>query len=304
MPPPTVQSVFDLIGNTPLIELRAVTRGLPPGVRVLAKAEWTNPGGSVKDRAARQIILEGEKSGRLRPGKTILDSTSGNTGIALAMLGAARGHKVTLVMPKNVSEERKQLIDAYGASILYTDPIDGSDGALVEARRRADAEPDRWFYSDQYNNPANPRAHELTTAPEIWEQTGGKITHFVAGLGTSGTFVGTTRRLKALNPAVVCVSMEPATPVHGLEGLKHMDTAIRPGIYDDRLADRKMTIETEAAYEMARRLPAEEGILVGYSGAANVCAALAVARELTSGVVVTVFPDHGTRYLSAWLAGR
>ncbi|MBI3099054.1 MAG: cysteine synthase family protein [Planctomycetes bacterium] len=304
MSPGPAASVFELIGNTPMVELRHVTRDLAPGVRVLAKAEWTNPGGSVKDRAARQILLEAERSGALRPGQTILDSTSGNTGIALAMLGAARGYPVALVMPKNVSEERKMLIDAFGASIVYTDPIDGSDGALLEARRRVEAEPSRWFYADQYNNPANPRAHQLTTGPEIWEQTGGEITHFVVGLGTSGTFVGVTRALKGLSPRVVCVSMEPATPVHGLEGLKHMETAIRPGIYDDRLADRRITVETEEAYEMARRLPSEEGILVGYSGAANVCAALAIAREMTSGLVVTVFPDHGTRYLSGWLAGK
>lgn len=294
----------DLIGNTPLLRLdrAAAAYALSTRVTLLAKAEWYNPGGSVKDRAALHIIREAERRGLLRPGMTLLDATSGNTGIAYAMLGAARGYRVKLAVPENVSPERLAILRAYGAELILTDPLDGSDGAILEARRIAAADP-TVYYADQYNNPANWQAHYLTTADEIWRQTDGTISHFVAGLGTSGTFTGVTRRLRELNPAVACIAAQPDSPFNGLEGWKHMATAIVPGIYDATLADRDVTVRTEAAHAMARFLARHEGLLVGVSAAAGVVAALNVARELDEGVVVTVLPDSGYKYLSErfWL---
>ncbi len=294
----------DLIGNTPLLRLdrTAAAFALPTRVTLLAKAEWYNPGGSVKDRAALHIIREAERRGQLRPGMTLLDATSGNTGIAYAMLGAAGGYRVKLAVPENVSPERLAILRAYGAELILTDPLDGSDGAILEARRIAAADP-TVYYADQYNNPANWQAHYLTTAEEIWRQTDGAITHFVAGLGTSGTFTGVTRRLRELNPAVACISAQPDSPFNGLEGWKHMATAIVPGIYDAGLADANVIVRTEEAHAMARFLARHEGMLVGVSAAAAVVAALGVARELDEGVVVTVLPDSGYKYLSErfWL---
>jgi S-sulfo-L-cysteine synthase (O-acetyl-L-serine-dependent) len=294
----------NLIGNTPLLRLNrtAASHGISPGVSLLAKAEWYNPGGSIKDRAALNIIQTAERDGLLRPGMTLLDATSGNTGIAYAMLGAARGYRVKLTVPENVSPERLAILRTYGAELILTDPLEGSDGAILEARRLA-AEDTSVFYADQYNNPANWMAHYLTTADEIWQQTGGSITHFVAGVGTSGTFMGTTRRLRELNPDICCYSAQPDSPFNGLEGWKHMATAIVPGIYDDHLADGDLSARTEDAYAMARFLARHEGYLVGVSAAANVCAALQVAAELDEGTVVTVLPDSGLKYLSErfWL---
>ncbi|MBP6787879.1 MAG: cysteine synthase family protein [Candidatus Promineofilum sp.] len=294
----------DLIGNTPLLRLdrTAAAYALSTRVTLLAKAEWYNPGGSVKDRAALHIIREAERRGLLRPGMTLLDATSGNTGIAYAMLGAARGYRVKLAVPENVSPERLAILRAYGAELILTDPLDGSDGAILEARRIATADP-TVYYADQYNNPANWQAHYLTTAEEMWRQTDGTISHFVAGLGTSGTFTGVTRRLRELNPAVACVSAQPDSPFNGLEGWKHMATAIVPGIYDATLADRNVTVRTEEAHAMARFLARHEGVLVGVSAAAGVVAALHVARQMDEGVVVTVLPDSGYKYLSErfWL---
>jgi cysteine synthase B len=288
-----------LIGNTPLLNLRrtAAAHGLPESVELLAKAEWYNPGGSVKDRAALQIINTAERNGWLLPGMTLLDSTSGNTGIAYAMLGAARGYKVKLTLPENVSPERIAILRAYGAELIHTDPLDGSDGAILEARRIAAGDP-AVYYANQYNNPATWQAHYLTTANEIWAQTGGQISHFVAGLGTSGTFTGTTLRLRELDPGIRCYSVQPDSPFNGLEGLKHMPTAIRPGIYDETLADKNLLVRTEDAYAMARFLARQEGLLVGISGAAAVVATLKVARGLEEGVCVTVLPDSGYKYLS------
>ena len=267
---------------------------------MLAKAEWANPGGSVKDRAASNIVNEALRSGKLGAGKTLLDSTSGNTGIAYAMLGAAYGLPVTLCMPSNVSKERKRILHAYGATIIYTDPGEGSDGAIRKARELALAEPERYAYVDQYSNDANWRAHYTNgTADEIWQQTSGRVTHFVAILGTSGTFVGTSRRLKELNSSIRCISLQPDSPFHGIEGTKHMETSIVPKIYDASIADAELGIETEAAYRMARRLAREEGLLVGVSGAAALVGALQVARNAApESVVVTIFPDSGDKYLS------
>ncbi len=287
------------IGNTPLIRLRRVTAGLPAGVEVYAKAEHLNPGGSVKDRAALSMIRDGERRGVLYPGKTILDATSGNTGIAYAMLGAAMGYAVTLCLPRNASLERKKMLRIYGAEIIETNPLEATDGAQRLARQLAAEHPDRYFYPDQYNNDANWQAHYQTTANEIWAQTGGRITHFIAGLGTSGTFIGTSRRLKELNPSVQCIAMQPDSPLHGLEGMKHMATALVPGIYDPHLADANVEVGTEAAQAMMRRLAREEGLFVGVSAGANVVAALNLARTLPPGsVVVTVLCDSGTRYMS------
>ena len=287
------------IGHTPLIHLRRVARDLPAGVEVYAKAEHLNPGGSVKDRAALAMILEGERSGRLSPARIILDATSGNTGIAYAMIGAARGYRVTLCLPANAGDERKRILRIYGAQLVETDPLESTDGAQLRAREMAEKEPDKYFYPDQYNNDANWRAHYVGTAPEIWTQTNGRITHFLAGLGTTGTFVGTTRRLKEYSARIRCVSMQPDSPFHGLEGMKHMETAIVPGIYDPRLADAAVEVTTEDAQEMARRLAREEGLLVGISAGANVFAALRLARDVPRGsVVVTVLCDGGGRYLS------
>jgi len=294
-------SLESRIGNTPLIRLDRVVGSLP-GITLLAKAEWHNPGGSVKDRAAAAMIREAMVDGRLGPGKTLLDATSGNTGIALAMLGAALGIPVVLVMPSNVSPERKRILKAFGAQVEWTKPDESSDGAIRRARELAGNDPQRFCYLDQYSNKANWRAHYKTTGPEIWRQTEGHITHFVAGLGTSGTFMGTTRRLKELNPEIVAVSMQPDSPFHGLEGLKHMATSIVPTIYDPWLADRNLEMGTEPSYAMAKLLARQEGILVGISAAAAVAASLEIAREEAaegrSAVIVTVLPDSADKYLS------
>lgn len=286
------------IGNTPLIRLRSVTRDLPASVEIYGKAEFMNPGGSVKDRAALAMILAGEKSGALDKDKTILDATSGNTGIAYAMLGAARGYRVTLALPKNASTARKRILKLYGAEIIETDPVNGTDGAQRVVKELFRQNPEKYFYPDQYNNEANWKAHFATTAPEIWWQTHGRVTHFVAGLGTTGTFTGTTRRLKEFNPNLQAVSMQPASPLHGLEGLKHLETAIVPGIYDAQLADKNLEVETEDAQAMTRRLAREEGLFVGVSSGANVFAALQLARELEEdAVIVTVLCDGGGKYM-------
>ncbi len=291
------RSISDLIGNTPLLR---IDRHSPygPSVAVLAKAEWFNPGGSVKDRAALRMIRRGEESGELRSGKTLLEATSGNTGIALAMLGAAFGYPVKLCVPASASLERKLLLRAYGADIVETSALEGTDGAILEARRIVAASRDEYFYPDQYGNDANWQAHYRGTANEIWAQTEGRVTHFVCGLGTSGTFVGTTRRLKELKPSVQCISVEPDGPFHGIEGWKHMASSLVPRIYDPTLADERLSVSTEDAHETALRLAREEGLLVSVSGAAAYTAALRVAERLREGVVVTVFPDSGTRSLS------
>jgi cysteine synthase B len=291
-------SIESSIGNTPLIRLRRITRDLPPGVEVFAKAEHLNPGGSVKDRAALAMILEGERSGELRPWMTILDATSGNTGIAYGAIGAARGYPVTICLPKNASLRRKQILRSLAVKLIETDPLLSTDGAQQMARELFAQDPKKYFYPDQYNNPNNWLAHYKSTAPEIWRQTDGLITHFITGLGTSGTFVGTTRRLKELNPAIQTISIQPDSPFHGLEGLKHMGTALVPGIYDPTLADENVEVTTEAGQEMTRRLAQEEGLLVGTSSGANVFAALRLARSLPGGsVVVTILCDGGERYL-------
>jgi cysteine synthase B len=290
-------SVLDLIGNTPLLRLRKFEEGLEQ-VELYGKAEWFNPGGSVKDRPAANMVREGLRTGALRAGKTLLDATSGNTGIAYAMIGAAKGFPVKLCVPSNVTVERKRLLHAYGAELIFTDPMDGSDGAIREARRQVAANPELYFYPDQYNNNANWRAHYETTAPEILAQTENRITHFVAGLGTSGTFVGTGRRLREALPSVKLISFQPDSPLHGLEGLKHMETAIVPGIYDPTLADEDMRVATEDAYTMVRRLAREEGLLVGISGGAALAGALKVARRVRNAVIVTVFPDSADKYMS------
>jgi S-sulfo-L-cysteine synthase (O-acetyl-L-serine-dependent) len=287
------------IGNTPLLGFRRVTAHLPQNIAIYAKAEWTNPGGSVKDRAALNIIRQAEASGDLTPGKIIMDSTSGNTGIAYAMIGAAKGYRVKLFMPANVSKERIAILQAYGAELVLTDPLEGSDGAIIAARELIGQE--QYFYANQYNNPANWQAHYRTTAPEIWRQTHATITHFVAGLGTSGTFTGTSRRLLELNPDINLISLQPDSAFHGVEGWKHMPTAIKPGIYDETLAHDNLGVSTEDSYKMARRLAREEGYLVGISAAGAMAGALHVAEQLAdsgqSGVIVTLFPDNAYKYL-------
>ncbi|MDO8127249.1 MAG: cysteine synthase family protein [Candidatus Brocadiales bacterium] len=290
-------SILQSIGNTPIIRLNMIGR-VSKGVSIYAKAEWFNPGGSVKDRPALRIVEDGEKSGSLKKDKIIIDSTSGNTGIAYAMIGAVKGYTVTLVMPSNISEERKAIVNSYGASIVYTDPLKGSDGAILEVQKIVKENPDKYFFADQYNNPSNPRAHYDTTGVEVWEQTEGEVTHFVAGLGTTGTLMGTGRRLKEFNPDIELIAVEPSTPIHGLEGLKHIETAITPGIYDPKLPDRKIAVDTEDAYKMVKELGQKEGLLVGYSAGAAMKAALEVAKGLKSGVVVVIFPDSGKNYLS------
>jgi len=302
-------SLIERIGNTPLLRLDALTRELP-GVALLGKAEWYNPGGSVKDRAAANIVAEARRAGLLRPGKVLLDATSGNTGIAYAMLGAAEGFPVTLCMPENVSRERKQILQGYGANILYTNPADGSDGAIRLARELASRHPEQYFYADQYSNEANWKAHYQGTANEIWQQTQGRVTHFVSMLGTSGTFVGTTRRLKELNPAIQCISLQPDSSFHGIEGAKHMASAIVPKIYDAALADQNLEISTEDAYSMARQLSRGAGLLVGISAAAAVVGCLKIARDLPlrknhEAVIVTILCDSGDKYLSErfWTEG-
>ncbi len=289
--------LLEMIGNTPLIEMRKI-KPANPKVQLFAKAEWANPGGSVKDRPAKNMILEGIHNGKLSPEKTILDATSGNTGIAYAMIGASLGYEVQLCLPLNANEERKQLLKAYGATLIYTDPKLSTDGAILKARELIASDPDRYFYPDQYSNPANWQAHYKTTAPEIWEQTQGRITHFVAGLGTSGTFMGTGRRLREYNPSIKLISFQPDAPFHGLEGMKYMATSLVPAIYDDTLADENREVATEDAHEMVKRLARQEGILVGVSAAAAMVCSMKLAEELEKGVVVTIFCDSGTRYLS------
>jgi cysteine synthase B len=294
-------SLAERIGSTPLIRLEGLVRHFP-GITLLAKAEWANPGGSVKDRAAASIVQDARTRGLLPVGKTLLDASSGNTGIAFAMLGAALGFPVHLAMPTNVSPERKRILRAYGAHMDWTDPDQGSDGAIRRARELAGNDPDRFFYADQYSNDANWLAHYRTTGAEIWEQTAGRVTHFVAGLGTSGTFMGTTRRLKEFNPAIQAISFQPDSPFHGLEGLKYMGSSIVPAIYNPHLADRELEIDTEASYDMAKRLARDEGILVGISAAAAVVACLKIAEEEGAAgreaVIVTVLPDSADKYLS------
>ena len=287
------------IGNTPLLRLARIEEryGLPVGVELYAKAEYFNPGGSVKDRAALYMIRDGEQRGLLTPGRTILDASSGNTGIAYAMIGASLSYGVEICLPASASPERKRLLALYGADIVDTPAADGTDGAIVEARRRYAEHPKRYFYPDQYNNPANWQAHYMGTGPEIWRQTGGRITHFVAVVGTGGTLTGTARRLKLYNPAIEVVEVQPDSAFHGLEGMKHMASALVPGIYDPDLADHRLPANTEEAQAMTRALARYEGILAGPSGGAGVLAAVQVARSLTSGVVVTVLPDGGCRYL-------
>jgi cysteine synthase B len=292
-----VTSVVDLIGNTPLVRLRSFEAGLR-GVELYAKLEGKNPGGSVKDRPAARMIAEGERSDALRPGKTILDATSGNTGIAYAMIAASQQVSVRLCIPDNVTPERKRILRAFGAELVLTNPLEGSDGAIRMARQIYAEDPDRYFYPDQYNNDANWQAHFHTTGPEIIEQTGGRLTHFVCGLGTSGTFMGVGRRLRQINAAIRLVSMQPAEALHGLEGLKLMESTIVPGIYDPLLADGDVRVGTEEAQEMTRRLARQEGLLVGVSSGANLAAALAVSKDLTGAVVVTIFCDGGEKYLS------
>lgn len=296
------QSLLDRIGNTPLLRFDRLAAQIP-GLTLLGKAEWYNPGGSVKDRAAASIVSEGRRSGCFAAGKILLDATSGNTGIAYAMLGAAEGFPVTLCMPTNVSIERKRILSAYGANIIYTDAGEGSDGAIRKARELAVAEPEKYFYADQYSNDANWQAHYYGTANEIWQQTQGRITHFVAMLGTSGTFVGTTRRLKELNPGVQCISLQPDSAFHGIEGAKHMASAIIPKIYDPNLADANLEIATEEAHAMARRVAQECGVLLGISAAAGLAGGLRVAdqaqiRKGREAVVVTILCDSGEKYLS------
>ncbi len=291
-------SIEGNIGRTPLIRLRRVARDLPDGVKVFAKAEHLNPGGSVKDRPALAMILSGERSGKLRPGMTILDATSGNTGIAYGMIGAARGYQVALCLPKNAGAQRKHILRNLGVEIISTDPLLSTDGAQLIARELFEQQPGRYFYPDQYNNDANWRAHYEGTAPEIWAQTEGRITHFITGLGTSGTFTGTSLRLKEFNPRIQTIAMQPDSPLHGLEGLKHMATAMVPGIYDPSLADANVIVSTEDARVMVQRLAREEGLLVGNSSGANVFAALRLARTLPrNSTVVTILCDGGQRYI-------
>jgi len=299
MPTPAIApvSLLDTIGRTPLLRLARLGSDLP-GVEIYAKAEFQNPGGSVKDRAAASILRDAEQFGRLRPGGIILDATSGNTGIAYAMIAAARGYRLKLCVPGNVTTERLRTLRAYGADLVVTNPMDGTDGAIREARRLYAEAPDKYFYADQYNNDANWRAHYETTAVEILEQTDGRVTHFVAGLGTSGTFVGTGRRLRAFRHDIKLISVQPESPLNGIEGLKHMETAIRPGIYDESLADEDLRVSTERAFALTRKLATEEGLLVGVSSGAALAATLDVAARIREGVIVTIFPDSGTRYLS------
>jgi len=293
---PSVSSVIDLIGNTPLIRLSSFEAGLR-NVELYAKAEWRNPGGSVKDRAAARMIADGERSGALTRDKILLDATSGNTGIAYAMIGAARGYRVRLCVPGNVTPERKRILKAFGAEVVFTDPMEGSDGAIIKAKAMYAENPEMYFYPDQYNNAGNWRAHYDTTGPEILEQTQGRITHFVAGLGTSGTFMGAGRRLREEKAGIRLTSVQPDSPLHGLEGLKHMATAIVPGIYDPALADEDLGVSTEDAFEYTRRL-AKEGLFVGISSGANLAGALDVARRAQDAVVVVIFCDGGEKYLS------
>lgn len=294
---PKRPAILNCIGNTPLLPLK-LPHDISPRVELWAKAEWFNPGGSVKDRAALFIVEDAERRGLLAPDKILLDSTSGNTGIAYAMIGAAKGIGVELCMPSNVSEERKSIVRAYGAHLTLTNPLEGSDGAIVQARELARVYPEKYFYADQYSNDNNWRAHYETTAPEIWQQTGGRITHFVAGIGTSGTIMGNARRLREYNSTIQIIEVEPADEMQIIEGLKHMGTALVPKIYDFKIADRKISVATEDAYETALAISKEEGLFVGFSAGAAIFASRQVARELDEGVIVTILPDSGERYLS------
>jgi cysteine synthase B len=296
-PAPVVSSILDTIGRTPLV--RMPLAGVPEGVTLWAKCEWFNPGGSVKDRAAYSIVAEGERSGALTRDRVIVDSSSGNTAVGLALVGRAKGYAVELVMPESVTEDRKRLCRAYGASLVFTDAFSGSDGAIVKVREIVAAQPARYFYADQYRNPANPLAHYRTTGPELWEQTEGRITHFVAGLGTSGTVMGTGRYLHERNPEIRIVAVEPSDGLHGLEGLKHMASALVPEIYDPRGHDEKVSVETDDGYKMCREVLEAGGPLIGHSAGAALWGAREVARGLKSGVVVALLPDAGERYLSA-----
>ena len=304
--PKRVESVLDLIGDTPLLEIRKLAEGLPSAVRIYAKLEGLNPGGSVKDRPALKMVQEGIRAGRLTPERTILDSSSGNTGIALAMIGCVLGYPVELVIPANVSRERKQIIHAYGAKIVYSDPLEGSDGAIRLCRKILEENPDRYFKPDQYFNPMNSQAHYKTTGPEIYRQTREEITHFIAGIGTGGTIMGTGRYLKEMNPTIKVIAVEPDDALHGLEGLKHMASSIVPGIYHEEELDAKIAVSTEDAYAMVYRLSQEEGVLVGQSSGAALCATLKLARKLRAATLVTVFPDFGDKYLSTnlWVGWR
>jgi cysteine synthase B len=301
-----VDSVLDLIGDTPLLQIRALAEGLPASVRVFAKLEGFNPGGSVKDRPAWRMIQEGLRTGKLRAGKTILDSTSGNTGIALALIGRVLEYPVELVVPANVSTERKHILQAYGANVVYSDPMEGSDGAIRLCRKIIEENPEKYFKPDQYFNPMNPQAHYETTGPEIMRQTDGKITHFVAGIGTGGTIMGAGRYLKEANPAIRVIAVEPDDALHGLEGLKHMASSIVPGIYHEDELDEKIAVSTDDAYAMVYRLSQEEGVLVGQSSGAALYATLKLARKLKAGTLVTIFPDFGDKYLSTnlWVGWR
>ena len=294
------EALLERIGNTPLLRLERVGKEFP-NVTFCAKAEWFNPGGSVKDRPALSMIQAGLASGALRSGKTLIDATSGNTGIAYAMIGAALGYPVKLCLPDSASQERKRILGAFGAELVITPGDEATDGAIRKVHEIVAADPEKYFYPDQYSNPANWQAHYRTTANEIWEQTSGRVTHFVAGLGTSGTFVGTTRRLKELNPAIRCVSLQPDAPFHGLEGWKHMETALRPAIYDDTLADENLPVSTEEAYRLVKRLAREEGLLVSPSAAAALLGCFQIAACLSKkqdAVIVTVFADSAAKYLN------
>lgn len=293
-----VESIVELIGNTPLIPLRNIAEDISPGVSIYAKAEWFNPGGSVKDRPAYQMIMDGIESGELTKDRIIMDSSSGNTAIAYAMIGAALGYKVELVTPLNINTERKQVLSAFGAKNIFSDPLEGSDGAIRLARKLKKENPDKYFMPDQYNNPSNPRSHYLTTAPEIIEQTEGRVTHFFAGLGTSGTLMGTGRGLKEYNSNIKTIAIQPAEALHGLEGLKHMSTSIVPGIYDEDFPDENIFVSTENSYKMMKKLMDKEGIFVGHSCGAAVHATVEYAKTLEEGVLVTILPDSGFRYLS------
>ena len=297
-----LKTVLDLIGNTPMVRLTRITAHLPENIRIYAKLERFNPGGSVKDRPALWMVKEGIASGALNKEKIILDSTSGNTGIALAMIGACLGFRVRLVMPGNVSDERKRICRAFGAELIFSDPLEGSDGAIIEARRIYAEAPEHYFKPDQYNNPANPRAHEESTGPEIWRDSEGRVTHFIASLGTSGTLVGTGRYLKGVSSSVQVIAAEPDSPFHGIEGLKHIESSIVPGVYDPSVYDEKIGISTDAAYDLTQRLAAEEGLLSGQSCGCALAAALTVGERLAaageSGEIVAIFPDGGEKYLS------
>ena len=301
-----VESVLDLIGNTPLLDISRITEGIPSGVKIYAKLEGFNPGGSVKDRPALRMVQEGLRTKKLHPGKTMLDSTSGNTGIALALIGSVLRYPVELVIPGNVSTERKHIIAAYGAKVTYSDPLEGSDGAIRLCRQILDADPEKYFKPDQYFNPMNPQAHYENTGPEIYRQTRGTITHFVAGIGTGGTVMGTGRYLKEVNPNIQVIAVEPDDALHGLEGLKHMASSIVPGIYHEEKLDGKIPVSTEDAYSIVYRLSQEEGILVGQSSGAAMFAAIRLARTLRKGIIVTIFPDFGDKYLTTnlWVGWR